>query len=162
LGCSHSFPVPKKTPPNIRAVSFLYRAPYNIHLPNQGKAMIGVYPPHKVLIQDAHTGKVIRFADCKPQDFGIDHPPDGPLLESVIDFRPEGEDPFWRQKEMFMKISPRVWEIYSRAGKTYAPSTAAMIQEYKFLFNEVIPRPLSPYYRAVSSDFFEWLDRGSP
>ena len=161
-GCSHAFPVPQRTPSNIRMISFLYRAPYNIHLPNRGKAMIAVYPPHKILIQDAHTGKVIRFADCEPRDFGIDHPVDRALLESVIDFKPEGEDPFLRQKEMFMKISPEVWENYSRAGKVYAPSTAARIQEYKLLFNEVIPKPLIPYYRAVASDFLEWLDRVSP
>jgi hypothetical protein len=55
-----------------------------------------------------------------------------------------------------------VCEIYSRGEKILKRSTLATIQEYKLFFDEVTPNPLIPFYKAVSPEFFEWLDRVSP
>ncbi len=160
-GCSHAFPIPVKFPPAIRTISFLYRASFDILMPGHRKARIVVYPPHKILVQDPYTGKVTRFADCSPRDFGIDHPLQTPLLKSVINFAPDGEDLFTRHKQLFMKLSPKVWEIYSLAEMTYPDRWVKMIREYKLLLEEVIPKPLIPFYRAASPDFFEWLERSA-
>jgi hypothetical protein len=61
-----------------------------------------------------------------------------------------------------MKIPPKLWEISLRGRKTFDLSDLGIIQGYKSLFNEIIPKPVIPFYLAASSDFFEWLERVSP
>jgi hypothetical protein len=160
-GTAYSLALPIKTGPQMLAVYFLYRAPFKINKPQPGKAITTIYPPHRVVYQDAVSGQVVRVHECSPNDFGIDHPVGKPISENVIDFRPGSGEQFFEQKDRFNAISPAVWAEYNSQKGTPDQRVQALVREYRDLFYTVAKPVLVPYYHAITPDFFRWLESAS-
>jgi len=58
-----------------------------------------------------------------------------------------------------LELSPTVWEAFAIGRIALDPATDAVVKEYYGLFKEIAKKPLIPYYKAVATDFFSWLDK---
>ncbi len=116
------------------------------------------YPPHHIMTLDPTTGEVIKFTECTPKDFGLDQRSNEPEIGYGLDPKMSGAE-FQSFKRRFQEISPAVWELFGSGRATLDMNAKVLTKEYHTIFLKIAKKPLIPYYKAVATDFFNWLDK---
>lgn len=148
-----SLPMPSKRNEKLNIVVFFYGT-------SIAAGEWRIFPAHHVMHLDAQSGEVLDFRSIKPQDLGISHAPGQALYSAKFNPSPDPQaEKHYSKLDRFFKISPNVWNAYME-GKV-RQETKPLVQEYVALFGEVAKAPLIPYYKALSPDFFRWLEDAS-
>lgn len=147
-----SLPIPKKSGPELVVVLFIFNA-------GAAKGQWVVSPPREVMELDPRMGAVLNVTKVTPQYFGIDHPTNVSLSEKEI--KPGGGGEYRKKLERFKELSPLIWEFYAAGHIGADPKSKAFVIEYRSLFRDVAKEYFIPYYKALSPDFFRWLEDAS-
>jgi len=147
-----SFPVPVLDPKGMR-IAFLYCPAIRVH------AGFQLLAPEHLALTSAATGKLEEWREVAPDDFGQPHVR-GELI-GAWNMLPNGRTP-----DQFYAMYGRLELAYDTlltrwaAGETGAPAhVTRMAAEFRRLFPQVTEQPLRPYYDALGSSFFAWLDK---
>jgi hypothetical protein len=116
-----------------------------------------LWPPSYTAIISAETGKLLRLASVSSATFNQSHPADKPMGACLT--------PPERLAEDYLAKLVQFYEAYDGASRWFAAreprvsheakAAAAAFQQRRA---EVVETPLVPYYRALSPEFFQWLD----
>lgn len=119
-----------------------------------------IYSPHYVMTLNPISGEAFERRKIVPRDLGFDNEATILIFDEKIEAKkkdPANES--WAEKyHRLLEISPHVWSIYQNGSPQ---NSAEVIREYKELFIRFSKAPLFPYYKALSPDFFNWLEEAS-
>jgi hypothetical protein len=150
-GVAESLALPTKIGQKVHIVVLYYREGMR-----PGEEII--YPPHHKITIDAATGKVVENRPVTPRDLGVSKDP-GAATEGFGLDPAMTADAFWDFYDRFINISPAVWEIFKTGETQLSDQDLEVIKEYNAIFLCIAKTPFLPYYKAVASDFFDWLSR---
>lgn len=122
-----------------------------------------IFPPHHVMALNPVTGEVENYKAITPSTLGINQRLDVPILAETLSPKPslDGEKIF-QKEDRLKKISPLVWEAYGLGQTQLEPKTKSLLREYSTLFFQLESSPpFIPYYKALSPNFFKWLEDAS-
>lgn len=153
-GVGMSWLIPIRSESQLRIVVFFYGAGANY-------GIYTVFPPARIMKINPVNGKVIQFGKCSPKDFGLKDAADKPLLQTDMrsDPDPDPNVKVWKMQDRFYDISPVIWSLYDKGRIVSDHKTRELIREYHSLFNKLGHKILIPYYKAISPDFFAWLEK---
>ncbi len=150
-GVAMTLPIPTKIGQKVHITVFFYKEGMR-----PGEEI--VYPPHHKITIGAATGNVIENTPVTPKDLGVpkalDAATEGYGLDPAMT-----SDEFWNLVDRFFEISPIVWEIYKTGLTRPSNQELKVIREYNSIFRRIAKAPLLPYYKAVASNFLEWLSK---
>ncbi len=116
-----------------------------------------VSSPRYLMIVEPVMGELIEFKRVKPSDFGFDWPESKPLgihkLKAEITM-----DKFLKMQDELYSLYDSVFAIYVKRHEVRTDEKKNIIFRFQELFNDLVEKPLIPYYRALNPSFFEWLE----
>jgi hypothetical protein len=143
---ARTLPVPSRAGSRLVTTLFNYAA-----IPRKDV----VYPPDYRIVIDPTSGEIVEHGKVYRRALGIADAPEG---AAPADYpRPPGAD-YWVKWDRLAAISPSLWALWAN-GDALGAGERALAAEYAALFDEVIQRPLVPYYHAAARDFFAWIAR---
>lgn len=151
-GMGESSLIPLKSGFQLQVVIFFHRCWANY-------GIFTLFPPDHIMKINPVSGKVIQFGKCKHQDFGLKDAADKPLSQTDIRSDPDPNVKVWKMEDRLNDISPVIWGLYDKGKVISDPKTRGLIREYHSLFSKLGPPALKPYYKAISPDFFAWLEK---
>jgi hypothetical protein len=147
-----SLPTPTFTREGF-GVAFLYCQSMVVE-PRKG---LQLWPPSHTAIISAETGKLLRLATVDSATFNQSHASDKPMGACLT--------PPERLAEDYLVKLARYYEAYDDVCRSFAAREARVSHEAKIAaavfqqrLTDVCEPPLAPYYRALSPEFFQWLD----
>lgn len=142
-----SYPVPGRV--NGRPVERFFLSP------NQPAAVR--QRPHAWLEADAETGRLLRYAHCSVEDFASAL--NAPLTDAVDYGAPAGGS--YRELLVKKREFARLYEEIRAFAFTEALDAAQRekLRQYREIQGQVIGPQVLEYYKALSPDFFQWMDQ---
>ena len=113
--------------------------------------------PHAWLEVDAETGCLLRYAHCSVQDFAseLNIP-----LTGTLDYSAPGGGSYralLAKKREFARLYGEIREF--AFAETLDEVQQGKLRQYRDLQNQVISPQLLEFYKALSPEFFRWMDK---
>lgn len=147
VNCAMSFPVPVKKGVHILDAAFLY--PAGLFSPLRPR-------PFAAVLLEPNSGAMLEYRNAYIHDFA-----DSALYPMGIKL--DYSVPFAKTAAEQGKLTETVNELYAAVRElawkdalTDAERNTAA--EYRACFAQAVPKALLPFYRALSPDFFKWLE----
>jgi hypothetical protein len=113
-------------------------------------------PPHYVAWLDAGTGALSSLKQVTPSFFAQPHGKD----DLIGEFRlPEGMnvDQYLAQRDRLFQLLGQLAPLWATDPAAKRRDLQASAQEFLRLFGSLSEAPLTPYYYALGSEFFNWV-----
>lgn len=113
-----------------------------------------VGPPHHYIEVDPVTGKVIRFARCRPEEIGISMAARIPGV---------GQDPevsiedHYKMRGRFLEISGDVWRLFLTRPEPLPEESRKLVREYWDALSRTTRPEVGAFYSGVAPDFIAWV-----
>jgi hypothetical protein len=147
-----TLPVPRRVS-GKRAVQILY---YRESGPPERRRLT---PPEQCLLLDAHSGQLLRFWACRPEELGI--LPTTPAVPGAGIRDGMTVDEYVEKEERLLAISRPLWQAFFEGAADEDAATRARALEYQQLFLETNDAEVAKFLVASAPDFFRWLAGGS-
>lgn len=116
-----------------------------------------VYPPRYRVLVESETGEIVEIVLVKPGDFQINLPPDNPLGEHKLSPDITMKIYLEKRKKLY-QLYDEILPLYKMQKSPFLETEREEIEEFYSLFNELVEKPLLPFYKALNPEFFLWLE----
>ena len=148
---AQSYPVPVHSG-NVIMMAFMYF--FKRGMP---PAPPELSPPRFLVLANPLTGEILEIKQVKPIDFGINWPEEKSV--GVYDLPPEKTlELFLQKQKQLFTLYDKILPLYENSGKAIDSEGKKTLAEFYELFNELVEKPLLPYYKALNPDFFPWIE----
>ena len=113
--------------------------------------------PHAWLEVDAETGRLLRYAHCSAQDFASEL---NTSLTETLDYSAPGGGSYralMAKKREFARLYGEIREF--AFAETLDEAQLGKLRQYRDLQDQVIGPQVLEYYKALSPEFFRWMDK---
>ena len=148
---AQSYPVPVQSEKGI-SVAFMY---YMKKVAPPADPILS--SPRFLMLVNPSDGEILQIKRVKPSNFGIDWPEEKPV--GIYKLAPEiTVEIFFKKRKQLFALYDKILPLYENSNTAINSEERKTLAEFYELFNELVEKPLLPYYKALNPDFFPWIE----
>lgn len=134
----------------------LYELAFVYSMAPSGLGYLVTERPFAWLAVSSYSGDILFYNDCSYADFAKDYP-----LNSRVSLSLKEKlsiDEFLKLDEEFVKVYEKIREFVFADANKLSQQQKDVMSKYRELFDKVIAPDFVPYYKALSPEFFKWIE----